>query len=277
MGIAASPAKSSARSRDHLGVDQRRPSCGGSTVSSPVLALVLSATVAAGGTDRRVRDPELDPIRAGVINLRDGAQTDGWYGLVGNLIAASIAISLAVIIGADVIETESTGGITKPLIVTALSIAAATQLADGLYNVLAQPATVISAEELLEDDEALDQIGMFFLRDRARDGKDRRIRSIITDATTSAGTIVSGVLLLTNSNIQFGGKNILAGITIGIGVIQIAQALFKLFTKSTEEKVYEAVLKAYGEDEPGGPDLSLQMIIDREEKATVGAAVGFSF
>jgi hypothetical protein len=41
--------------------------------------------------------------------------------------------------------------------------------------------------------------------------------------------------------------------------------------------VYEAVLKAYGEDEPGGPDLSLQMIIDREQRAAVGASLGFRF
>src|SRR5687768_614399 len=94
--IVASPGKSSARSRGHLGVDARRLTSGGSTVSTPVLALVLSATVAAGGPRHRDRDPELDPIRAGVISLRDGASTDGVWGLVGNLIAASIAVSLAV-------------------------------------------------------------------------------------------------------------------------------------------------------------------------------------
>jgi hypothetical protein len=244
-------------------------------VSSPILALAITATVTAGPPPR-YRNPELDPIRAGVLSLREGARTDGTWGLVGNLIAASIAIGLAVLIGATDEIIDDSGGLTKPLIVTALGVAAASQLSEGLYDVLADPATVTSADELLSNEEALATIGMFFLRDRARDGRDRRIRGIITESTAAAGTAVAGGLLL-SSDIDIQGKNILAAISIGIGGLQLVQALFKLFSKSTEEKGYEAVLEAYGENEPGGPDLGLRLIPDREGGVAVGAGVGFKF
>jgi hypothetical protein len=243
-------------------------------VSSPVLALVLSATVSAG-RGVPARDPELDPIRAGVINLRDGANISGGIpGLVGNLLAAGVGIALAVLIGATDEIINDPGGITKPLIVAALSVGAAAQIAEALYNVLAEPATVISAEELLEDEEALAASGMFFLRDRARDGRDRRIRGTITNSTTAAGTIIAGALLLTQ-DINFEGKNILAGISIGIGVLQLGQALFQIFAKSQEEKVYEAVLEAYGETE--SPDLGIFVIPDGEGGAAVGGSLGLTF
>jgi len=248
-------------------------------VSAPVLALVLSATVAAGGK-LHARDPELDPIRAGVINLRDGANISGGIpGLVGNLLSAGVAIALAVLIGATDAIISDSGGLTKPLIVAALSVGAAAQISEALYNVLAEPATVISAEELLDDEEALAASGMFFLRDRARDGRDRRIRGIISNSTTAAGTIIGGSLLLTQniSGIDPKGKNIIAGISIGIGVLQLGQALFQIFSQSTEEKVYEAVLEAYGENEPGGPDLSLFAVPDGEGGVAVGGSAGFRF
>ncbi len=245
-------------------------------MSAPVLALVLSATVATG-RHRPPPDPELAPIRAGVEALREGSRTDGTWGLAGNLIAAGIAISLAVVIGTDVIPIQDDGGLTKPLIVTALSIAAASQISEGLYNVLADPANVTSADELLADDEALDASGMFFLRDRARDGRDRRIRGIITDSTAAAGTAVAGGLLLTDKiDIAGNANKILGGIAIAVGGLQLAQALFKLFAKSTEEKVYDAVLKAYGE-EPGGPALGLTIIPDRTHRAAIGAGVSYRF
>ena len=214
-------------------------------MSAPLLALALSATVAAGRPHQLQRDPDLDPVRAGVLNLRDGANISGGVsGLVGNLIAAGIGITLAVLIGTDVLF-EGDDSIAKPLIVAALSVGAASQISEALYNVLSDPATVISADELLDDEESLAASGMFFLRDRARDGRDKRIRGIITDSTSAAGGIIAGSILLT-SDITVSGdtkvKNILAGIAIGIGTLQLVSTLFEKSLKSVEEKVYEAVL-----------------------------------
>jgi hypothetical protein len=246
-------------------------------VSAPLLALALSATVAAGRV--QARDPELDPIRAGVINLRDSADIGGGVaGLVGNFVAAGVGITLAVLIGTDVLF-ESQDSFAKPLIVAALSVGAASQISEALYNIFAEPATVISADELLSDEEALAASGMFFLRDRARDGRDRRIRGIITESTSAAGGIIAGSLLFTQGIGGLGDteRRVFGGIAMALGGVQLISALFKILSKSAEEKVYEAVLEMYGENEPGGPDLGLMIVPDREGGASVGASVGISF
>jgi hypothetical protein len=243
-------------------------------VPSPILALTLSATVATP-----LPEPDLGAVRSGVRALREGAQTDGTWGLVRSLISAGVAVGLAVLIGAtDLIELGQ-DSLTEPLIVAGLAIAAGSQIAEGLYDVLAEPATVESADLLLDDPDMLESSGVFFLHDRALAGRDDRIRGAILEITSAAGGGV-GAGLLFASDINLGGKNILAGIGIGVAGIQLITGILKLFRRSTAEEIYESVMATAKpdrdeeeEDEaPGGPSFGATVTGDH-----VGVAFGGSF
>ena len=230
-----------------------------------LIAIALSATIAGAPPayeDAPPGEPDIEAVRAGVLRLRAGARTDGTWGLVGSLISAGVAFGLAGLIGTEVIAV---GGIndnfTRTIIMAGLIVAGASQIADGLYDVIAEPATVASADILLNDPDLMANAGLFFLENRALDGRDRRIRSAIAEMTAAAGAAISGALLI-NANLgDFEGKGILVGITLGLGGIQLITGLLKLFRQSTEEAVYEAVLESArrappppveDEEEPGG-------------------------
>lgn len=233
----------------------------------------------------QVLEPNLEAVESGVKALRAGARTGGTWGLVQNLISAGIATGLAVWIGTtDIfVPDDGTGqnDLIKPLIVAGLAIAAATQVADGLYDVLARPATVESADDLLADPAALEASGLFFLRDRALDGRDSRIRSGIAETTSALGTGISAAILFT-SDIDVAGKKILAGISAGIAGIQLITGILKFFRRSIAEKIYDSVMETAERpvmetEEPGGPSLRGTIYPDRDGRAAFGLSLGGRF
>lgn len=252
---------------------------------SQLVALSLCASLITAPPPVEELEPSLEAIESGVKQLRAGARTGGTWGLVQNLISAGIATGLAVWIGTTdlFVPDDGTGqsDLIKPLIVAGLAITAATQVANGLYDVLARPATVESADELLADPAALEASGLFFLRDRALDGRDRRIRNGISETTAALGTGISAAVLFT-SDIDVSGKKILAGISAGIAGIQLITGILKFFRRSVAEQIYDAVMETAKRpelevEEPGGPSLRGAIYPDRDGRAAFGFALGGSF